>query len=112
MRRADELSRIVGLTVGNIRVQLGATGEATIRAESVLQDKDGNVHGQTSFVGPWPKPVVDAANDLRERIEEFLLTVHFENAEDGPRPTAPGEDRKPTGLGPGLFGTGKTEKQL
>ncbi len=111
MKKAEEPSRIVGLTVGNIRVQLGATGEATIRSESVLQDKDGNVHGQTSFVGPWPKAVTDAAAELRERMEEFLLTIHFEyGAEEVPRSTAPGEDRKPSGLG--LFGTGKTEKQL
>lgn len=110
MKRVDEACRIVGLTTGEVRMTLGATGEMSLKASSVLQDKDGNVHGHTDFVGPWPKPVIDAAVALRDSIEEFLATVHFDAGDTiAKTATAPGEDSRPTGLG--LFGTGKTDSQ-
>lgn len=110
MKRVEDPCRIVGLTTGEVRMQLGSTGEMSLKSTSVLQDKDGNVHGHTDFVGPWPKPVIDAANELRERIEEYLVTIHFDAGDTvTSSTTAPGESRHPTGLG--LFGTGKTESQ-
>jgi hypothetical protein len=103
MKTANRQCKITGLTCGEIHLKLGGTGEVSLKAVHVLQDNDGNIHGRSEFVGPWPATVTTAISDLKQVIEAHLLTIHFEvNNDTTTGAAAPGEDSKPTGL----FGTG------
>jgi len=107
MKTAEKPCRITGLTCGSVEIKLGATGELSMKTESVLQDTDGNVHARADYVGPWPEEIVDLVNKLKDKVEDHLLTIHFMVIKDDKDTgaAAPGEDSKPTGL----FGVGLRE---
>jgi hypothetical protein len=110
MNKTNKPCRITGLTCGAIDIHLGATGELTLKSESVLQDSEGNVHGRTSFIGPWSEDVVAAVDALKTAIEKHLLTIHFEEKkDDNTTAAAPGESVKPTGLFGARLGYSGTE---
>lgn len=107
MKKSDKPCRIIGVSCGELSIKFGGTGEKSLKSVSALQDADGNIHGKTDYVGPWPQDVVDLVNKIKDAVEAHMETIHFEvtgndSTTEHYDATAPGEDRKPTGL----FGTG------
>jgi len=103
MIKTDSKSKISALTLGRMEIKLGTTGEMSVESEHALQDSDGNVHGRSSFVGPWPTEVTKKIDELTVAVEKYLVSIHFEGTQDdaATEPNAGEGGRKK-----GLFGTG------
>ena len=108
MKKSDKPCRIIGVSCGELSIKFGGTGEKSLKSVSALQDADGNIHGKTDYVGPWPQDVVDLVNKMKDAVEAHMETIHFEVTRNDTATAehydaaAPGENSKPTGL----FGTG------
>jgi len=90
MKKTEAPSRINAVAAVKINMTLeGSSGELAIEATSALMnDKQPGSLGKSSYRGPWPEEVTEAAGQLRSAIEEHLLQVYFEVGDDRARASA------------------------
>ena len=80
MKTTKSPCKITGLDVTRIEIDASGSAPLAVYVEHSLIDEGwkrfGAAHHQAVA---WPSPVLEAVKELRERIEQHLMDMYFEN---------------------------------
>jgi len=116
MKKTEAQSKINAVNAVRIEIEPGVAEELALAATVGLLDH-GSGPGSLArslYKGPWPQDVLKLVTELRDRVEEHLLTVYFEVTENDR--TTTGRSKRSDGpigiIEPQLGGSSTSTPQL